>query len=393
MKETLLSHFKEVFRYEEHRDDEAVRFFFAPGRVNLIGEHIDYNGGYVLPATLSLGTYVAVKPRTDNKIRLFSVNFPEKGMISFSLDELQYEKEHDWANYPKGVLSVFQEHGYVGQRGFDAVYDGNLPNGAGLSSSASIEVVTAVLWNKINGFQVDEVELVKMCQQSENEFIGVNCGIMDQFSVGLGKKDHAVLLDCDTLKYEYSPLMLGDYVFVIANTNKRRGLTDSKYNERRNECEQALAQLQKNHHIQKLCELDGKTFENDESLITNDVVRKRAKHAVFENERTLKAAAFLRNGDLLNFGKMMNESHRSLRDDYEVTGKELDALVSAAWEEESVIGARMTGAGFGGCTVNLIHQDQLEEVLLRIGNKYKNQTGLEADFYIAHSGKGAHEMN
>lgn len=391
MKEKLQKEYTSVFGAGSEAEENA-RLFFAPGRVNLIGEHIDYNGGYVLPAALSLGTYALTVPRHDNKVRLYSVNFPDKGVIEFTLDELVYKKEDDWANYPKGVLAVFAEKGYAGETGFDAVFYGNIPNGAGLSSSASIEVVTAFLWNELNEFKADPVTLVQWCQRAENEFIGVNCGIMDQFSIGLGKKDNAILLNCETLEYKYSPLKLGGHVLVIANTNKRRGLADSKYNERRSECEQALAGLQEKHSISALCELDAETFEQDKHLIKDDTVRKRAKHAIYENERTIHAAKLLKEGDLEGFGQLMNESHISLRDDYEVTGKELDSLVEAAWDEETVIGARMTGAGFGGCTVNLVHKDNLKEVLERIGEKYEKATGIQAEFYVAESGEGAHEI-
>ncbi|PYZ99139.1 galactokinase [Alteribacter lacisalsi] len=391
MKRKLLDLYSDAFDRTDWTASEC-RLFFAPGRVNLIGEHIDYNGGSVLPATLSLGTYVLVVPRKDRQVRLYSGNFEGKGIIEFSLDELIYEKKDDWANYPKGVLSVFADKGHKGTAGFDAVFYGNIPNGAGLSSSASIEVVTAVMWNELNGFGVDPVTLVQWCQQAENDFIGVNCGIMDQFSIGLGKKDHAILLDCDSLSYEYTPLELGEYVLVVANTNKRRGLADSKYNERRSECERAMQALQMELRINELCELTPESFEEHADLIEEQVVRKRAKHAVTEHARTLQAAKRLKAGELKQFGLLMNDSHVSLRDDYEVTGKELDALVSAAWEEESVIGARMTGAGFGGCTVNLIHRDNLDQVLSRIGEKYKQVTGLNAVFYVADSGEGAHEI-
>ncbi|MBU9723314.1 galactokinase [Bacillus alkalicola] len=392
MREKLTTTFKTAFHDRENSDLGSTRLFFAPGRVNLIGEHIDYNGGFVFPVALSLGTYALILPRQDNQVRVYSMNFPDQGVQSFLLDDLVYDEKHDWANYPKGVLSVFADKGYVSERGFDAVFYGTIPNGAGLSSSASIEVLTATIWNTLNDFQVDPINLVKLCQQAENSFIGINCGIMDQFSIGLGKKDYAILLDCESLNYEYHPLKLDEFAIVIANTNKRRGLADSKYNERRGECETALGKLQEKHQITSLCELDSATFEKDQEIITDEIHRKRARHAIFENERTIQAAKSLTEGDLKKFGQLLNESHLSLRDDYEVTGKELDSLVKAAWDEETVIGARMTGAGFGGCTVNIIHKDQLDEVMKRIGDKYQKETGLEAMFYVAESGQGPHEI-
>lgn len=372
-------------------DSNNVRAFFAPGRVNLIGEHTDYNGGHVFPCALNIGTTALARKREDRTLRFYSLNFEEKGIIEANLDELVNKKEDDWANYPKGVIDVFQKAGYKLDVGLDVLYYGNIPNGAGLSSSASIELATGVMLNNLFEFGIDQIDIVKMAQKAENEFVGVNCGIMDQFASGMGKKDHAILLNCQTLEYTYSPIKLDEYALVIANTNKRRGLADSKYNERREECERALKQLQTRVDIKDLCELTVDEFERNKDVIENEIDRKRAKHAVSENARTIVAVDMLNKGDLEAFGKLMNASHYSLRDDYEVTGKELDALAEAAWEE-GALGARMTGAGFGGCTVNLVKKDKLEEFKENVGKRYEEATGLKADFYVVEIGDGAREI-
>ncbi|AOM84232.1 galactokinase [Salisediminibacterium beveridgei] len=388
MKQHLEKGFQKIYK----QDTKGVRFFFAPGRVNLIGEHIDYNGGYVFPCALDVGTYVAILPRADQEIRFYSENFPSMGIVKGQLDDLTYRKADDWVSYAKGVLSMFNEQGYTGANGFDAYVFGNIPNGAGLSSSASIELAFAVAWDALNAFQMDRVSMVKLCQKAENEYIGVNCGIMDQFAIGFGKVDHALLLDCDTLDYEYAKLKLDGMKIVIANTNKRRGLADSKYNERRQECETALEELKTETEIQYLCDLDEASFQKHEEAIQDPVRKKRARHAVTENERTQKAFHALNAGDITEFGELMNASHVSLRDDYEVTGKELDAMVEAAWQEDSVIGARMTGAGFGGCTVNLVKEDGLEDTVHRISERYHQATGIEPKFYTVTTGDGAKEL-
>lgn len=373
-------------------DGGAMKSFFSPGRVNLIGEHTDYNGGHVFPCSLSIGTYAVVRKREDSLIRLYSMNFESKGIIEVESENLIYDEEHDWANYPKGVVSIFKENGYS-VSGFDVLYYGNIPNGAGLSSSASIELATSVLLNELNGLEINMVDMVKMSQRAENEFVGVNCGIMDQFAIGMGKENAAVLLDCNTLEYSYSPVQLENASLVIANTNKRRGLADSKYNERRSECERALAQLQEQLDIEALGDLTMETFEAHQHLITNPVDRKRAKHAVSENVRTIEAAKKLKAGDIEAFGQLMNESHVSLRDDYEVTGVELDALVEAAWSEEGVIGSRMTGAGFGGCTISIVANKFLESFRKNTAELYKEKTGLTPEFYVVEIGDGAREIN
>ena len=372
--------------------ENSEKEFFSPGRVNLIGEHTDYNGGNVFPCAIDRGTYALIKTRNDNRFRMYSENFEKIGIIEFSLDKLENEKAHDWANYPKGVIKMFIDAGYKINKGFDILFYGNIPNGAGLSSSASIEILTAVILKNIFGLNIDMIEMVKLGQKTENLFIGVNSGIMDQFAVGMGKKDYAVLLDCNTLKYEYVPVILKDEVIVISNTNKRRGLADSKYNERRGECETALKDLQEKLKIKALGELSIEEFEENKGLIKNEVNRKRAKHAVYENQRTIKAQKELSAGNLEEFGKLMNQSHESLRDDYEVTGKELDTLVELAWKQDGVIGSRMTGAGFGGCTVSIVKKDKVDDFIKNVGKGYKEKIGYDADFYIVEVSEGAGKL-
>ena len=366
--------------------------FFSPGRVNLIGEHTDYNGGHVFPCALSFGTYGIISKRNDRKVRLYSMNFEDLGIIEFDLDNMVYDKAHDWANYPKGVIKTFENHGHKTEHGFDILFYGNIPNGAGLSSSASLEVLMAVIINDLNNFNLDMISMVKMCQEAENKFIGVNCGIMDQFAIGMGTEGCAILLDCNTLEYRYSKINMEGYKIVIGNTNKKRGLADSKYNERRSECETALAQIQTVKNINSLGELTEEEFEEVKNVITDPIVRKRAKHAVYENQRTLKAVKALENNDLLLFGKLMSESHISLRDDYEVTGKELDTLVSLAWEMPGVIGARMTGAGFGGCTVSIVKEENVQNFIDTITKKYTEIIGYAPDFYVATISDGARKL-
>lgn len=372
---------------------ENIRTFFSPGRVNLIGEHTDYNGGFVFPCALDFGTYAVVRKREDKIFRMYSKNFENLGIIEFSLNELTYKKEDDWANYPKGVIKTFVDHNLDVNSGFDVLFFGNIPNGAGLSSSASIEVLVAVILKNLFNLNIDMVEMVKYCQIAENKFIGVNSGIMDQFAVGMGKKDKAILLDCNSLNYEYVPVELGNMSIVIANTNKKRGLADSKYNERRASCEAAVEELNKNGvNIKYLGELTVEEFEKIKHFIKDEEQLKRARHAVRENERTKEAVNVLKAGDIEKFGKLMNESHISLRDDYEVTGMELDSLVEAAWEENGVIGSRMTGAGFGGCTVSIVKNENVESFIKNVGEKYKRKTGLNASFYVANIGNGAGEL-
>lgn len=386
MLEKLYDKFKELFGYE------AESKFFSPGRVNLIGEHTDYNGGHVFPCAIHKGTYALVKKRDDKKFRMYSENFENLGIIEFLLDNLVNEKKHKWVNYPKGVVKMFIEAGYKIDSGFDVLFYGNIPNGSGLSSSASIEIVTSIILKDLYNLDIDMVEMVKLSQKAENQFIGVNSGIMDQFAVGMGKKDNAILLDCNTLKYSYAPVILKDEVLVIGNTNKKRGLADSKYNERRAECEEALKDLQKELDIQSLGELSVEEFNKSEKLIKNEINRKRAKHAVYENQRTIKAQKELMKENLEEFGRLMNESHVSLRDDYEVTGIELDTMVEIAWNQEGVIGSRMTGAGFGGCTISIVKKDAVDKFIENVGKEYKEKVGLDADFYVVNISDGAKKL-
>ncbi len=369
-----------------------VTQYFSPGRVNLIGEHTDYNGGNVFPCAIDRGTYALVRKREDNKFRMYSENFSKLGIFEFTLAILENDPNHKWSNYPKGVIKTFIDAGYVINTGFDILFYGTIPNGSGLSSSASIELVTSIVLKDLFVLDVDMISMVKMSQKTENQFIGVNSGIMDQFAVGMGKKDNAILLDCNTLKYEYVPVILENHKIVIGNTNKKRGLADSKYNERRSECEHALSQLQTKLNINALGELSIEEFELNKELITNEIERKRARHAVYENVRTLKAQKELSAGNLEEFGKLMNESHVSLRDDYEVTGIELDSLVEASWEEEGTVGARMTGAGFGGCTVAIVENDKVDSFIKNVGEKYKNKIGYSADFYVVSVSEGARKL-
>ena len=386
MLEKLYDKFKELFGYE------AESKFFSPGRVNLIGEHTDYNGGHVFPCAIHRGTYALVKKRDDKKFRMYSENFENLGIIEFLLDNLVNEKKHKWVNYPKGVVKMFIEAGYKIDSGFDVLFYGNIPNGSGLSSSASIEIVTSIILKDLYNLDIDMVEMVKLSQKAENQFIGVNSGIMDQFAVGMGKKDNAILLDCNTLKYSYAPVILKDEVLVIGNTNKKRGLADSKYNERRAECEEALKDLQKELDIQSLGELSIEEFNKSEKLIKNEINRKRAKHAVYENQRTIKAQKELMEGNLKEFGRLMNESHVSLRDNYEVTGIELDTMVEITWNQEGVIGSRMTGAGFGGCTISIVKKNAVDKFIANVGKEYKERVGLNADFYVVNISDGAKKL-
>ena len=378
--------FKEVF------GKDAEQQFFAPGRVNLIGEHTDYNGGNVFPCAIDRGTYGLVSKRADRTFRMYSENFADLGVMEFTLDELVNDKKHDWANYPKGVIKMFVEEGFKIDSGFDFLVSGNIPNGAGLSSSASIEMLTGIVLKDLFHLSIDPIAMALLGKKVENLFIGVNSGILDQFAIAMGKKDHAILLDCNTLKYDYVPVVLKDEVIVIANTNKRRGLADSKYNERRAECDEALAELQTKLPIKALGELSIEEFEANKDLIKSPIRQKRAKHAVYENQRTLKAQKELSAGNLAEFGKLMNQSHISLRDDYEVTGVELDTLAALAWEQPGVVGSRMTGAGFGGCTVSIVKKDKVDDFIKNVGEAYKNKIGYAADFYIAAVSEGARKL-
>ncbi len=378
--------------FEDFYNTSNPRVFFAPGRVNLIGEYTDFNGGYVFPCTLSFGTYCLISKREDSKLNFYSDNFPDIGVITIETGDYKNEKSQDWVNYPVGVLKMLEEIEFKPPCGADIYYHGNIPNAAGLSSSASIEIVTALAFTTVYDFEIDKIEMVKLCQRVENEFMGVNTGIMDQFAVTMGKKDHAILLDCNTLKYRYSPVKLDEYSLVVTNSNKRRGLTESKYNEKRAQCEAALSDLQQKLDIKALGELDNETFEKNKHLIKDPVNLKRARHAVTENQRTLKAVEELEKGNIDGFGKLMNKSHESLKNDFEVTGKELDTLAELSQNFEGVAGSRMTGAGFGGCSVSLVKREKVNEFTEYVGTKYKEITGYQADFYIVDIVDGASEI-
>lgn len=383
MKETILKKFEEVFG-----DSEGAKVFFAPGRVNLIGEHTDYNGGHVFPCALTIGTYGAARVRKDKKLRFYSMNFEQLGVLESSIQGLKPEKEADWTNYPKGVMWAFGERGYQIPYGMDILLNGNIPNGSGLSSSASVEVLTGYILREFFGFEVSNQELALIGQYSENNFNGVNCGIMDQFAIAMGKKGQAIFLDTADLSYTYAPVNLEGAKIVIACSNKKRGLGDSKYNERRSECETALEELKKVVDIKSLGELTEDKFEQYKAAIKDPVRVRRAKHAVYENQRTIKAVEALKANDIAEFGRLMNASHVSLRDDYEVTGIELDTLVEEAWKVEGVIGSRMTGAGFGGCTVSLVKDEAIDIFKKQVGEAYLAKIGYSADFYVVEVGDG-----
>lgn len=366
-----------------------ARFFFSPGRVNLIGEHTDYNGGYVFPCALSFGTYLAVRKIDEPVIRMATTNFDFRAEIPVVQEYAKIGEE--WVNYPLGVINELSKQG-VRISGMEMLFSGNIPNKSGLSSSASIELVTAVALNELMNLGISRIELVKIGRAAENKFVGVNCGIMDQFAVGMGKKDHAIFLKCDTLDYELVPIKLDGYKLVIANTNLSRGLADSKYNERVAECQAAVGMLQQGKPISLLAEMNLDDFSKYENLITNDVIKRRARHVISENDRTFEAVEVLRQGNLFRFGQLMNASHDSLRDDYEVTGFQLDTLVSESRKIDGVIGSRMTGAGFGGCTVSLVKDESVDPMIMTVGENYLAKTGLKADFYVAEIGNGAQEI-
>ena len=387
MKDIILKKFGEVYG-----TTEGARAFFAPGRVNLIGEHTDYNGGHVFPCALTIGTYAVARKRNDRKLRFFSMNIEHLGIIESSLDELKPMKEAGWTNYPKGVMWAFGERGMHLDCGLDILLNGNIPNGSGLSSSASVEVVTGFILKSLYGFDVSNQDLALIGQFSENNFNGVNCGIMDQFAIAMGKKDNAIFLDTATLEYEYAPVKLQGAKIVISCSNKKRGLGSSKYNERRSECEMALSEIQSGMGIETLGDLTEEQFESVKMAIKDEDRRKRAKHAVYENQRTIKAVEALKANDIVSFGKLMNESHVSLRDDYEVTGEELDTLVEAAWKIDGVIGSRMTGAGFGGCTVSIVKDEAVDRFIDQVGKTYKETIGYAADFYVVEIGSGPCEL-
>lgn len=389
MKKKLFDMFAELFG-----NSEGARFYFSPGRVNLIGEHTDYNGGHVFPCALTLGTYGAARKREDNKIHFYSMNLDSFGIVEASLDDLTNKKEYNWANYPLGVVWAFKEKGHTITSGFDMVIWGNIPNGSGLSSSASLEVLTGVILTDL--FEIKDLSMTDLAligQYSENNFNGCNCGIMDQFAVAMGKKDHAIFLDTSDLSYEYAPCVLNGAKIVITNSKVKHSLVDSAYNDRRNECAAALKALQSELDIQALGDLTPEEFEAHKSLIKDEIQLQRAKHAVYENQRTIDAVTALKAGDIESFGKLMNQSHISLRDDYDVSCEEIDILVDLAWKIPGVLGSRITGGGFGGCTVSIVKNESVDTFIETIGKTYLEKVGHEAEFYTVDIGDGASRLD
>ncbi len=384
MKERLIQQFQELYKGEGE-----IRSYFAPGRVNLIGEHTDYNGGHVFPCALTLGTYGIVRSREDRKLRFYSANFEKMGIVETSLDDLVPNPKANWTNYPKGVMWAFEKRGYKLSHGLDILIYGNIPNGSGLSSSASLEVLTGVILKDTFGFDVSMVDIALIGQDSENNFNGCNCGIMDQFASAMGKKDHAIFLDTNTLHYEYAPVVLKDAKIVITNSKVKHSLVDSAYNDRRNECETALKELQAVTKIQSLGELTEEEYETHKDAVKDEVRQRRAKHAVYENQRTIRAVEALKAQDVELFGKLMNASHESLRYDYEVSCEEIDVLVDLAQAMPGVLGSRITGGGFGGCTVSIVKNDVVDTFISEIGKTYREKVGHEAEFYVVDIGDGA----
>ncbi len=385
MKQKLISKFIELFG-----EGGELNTYFAPGRVNLIGEHTDYNGGHVFPCALTIGTYGVFRKREDKTMNFYSINFPEAGVLTCSLDDMQPRKEALWSNYPVGMVWTFGEKGHPITSGFDMVIFGTIPDASGLSSSASVHMLTGVALRDMFGIEgVSNIDIALYGQYAENNFNGVNCGIMDQFAIAMGKKDNAIYLDTSNLEYEYAPISLDGMKIVIACSNKKRGLGDSKYNERRSECEASLAELQTVVKINGLGDLTEEEFEQHKDVIKCDVRVRRARHAVYENQRTKRAVEVLKAGDIAEFGRLMNASHVSLRDDYEVTGIELDTLVEEAWKQDGVVGSRMTGAGFGGCTVSIVKEECVDSFIENVGKVYEEKIGYKATFYVVEIGDGA----
>ena len=387
MKEKVLKKFEELYGATD-----GAGVYFAPGRVNMIGEHTDYNGGHVFPCALTIGTYAAVKKRADRKLRFYSMNFEKMGVVESSLDDLKPSDAAGWTNYPKGVIWAFAERGMKMDCGLDIVLYGDIPGGSGLSSSASLEVLTGFYLRDLFGFDVTNVDLALIGQYSENNFNGMNCGIMDQFASAMGKKDNAIFLDTSDLSYQYAPLALGGAKIIVTNSNVKHSLVNSGYNTRRKESEQALADLQKVIKIETLGDLTEEEFEANKSAIADAVCAKRAKHAVYENRRTIRAVEALKNNDLKAFGELMNASHVSLRDDYEVSCDEIDVLVEEAWKVDGVIGSRITGGGFGGCTVSIVKDEAVEAFKEKVGAAYMERVGKKADFYVVEIGDGPSKL-
>lgn len=379
----VLAKFEELFGNEGE-----IGVYFAPGRVNLIGEHTDYNGGHVFPCALTIGTYMAARKRGDRKVRFYSMNFESLGVIECSLDNLTPKDNGEWTNYPMGIIWAFEGRGMKLDTGLDICLYGNIPNGSGLSSSASLEVVTGFMLRDIYGFDVTNQDLALIGQYSENNFNGCNCGIMDQFASAMGKADNAIFLDCNTLKFEYAPIKLEGAKIVVTNSMVKHSLVTSAYNDRRNESAQALKDLQTVCGIETLGDLTEDEFEKYKSSIKDEVNRARAKHAVYENQRTIKAVAALKDNDIETFGKLMNASHVSLRDDYETSCEEVDVLVEEAWKIDGVIGSRITGGGFGGCTVSIVKDEAIDEFKEKLTAAYEEKVKKTPEFYVVSIGDG-----
>ncbi|MBE0647643.1 MAG: galactokinase [Bacteroidales bacterium] len=379
----------DLFFQRYGKPEKIPQIFFAPGRVNLIGEHTDYNGGFVLPCALQYGTYLIIRKIDEPIIRLASTNMDLYTEIPLSESFCQIKNQ--WVNYPLGVLAQFLQRN-IAIGGLELLFSGDIPNNAGLSSSASIEMVTAYGMNSLYQSDLPMLEMIKLSQKAENQFVGVNCGIMDQFAVGMGEKNHAIFLNCKTLEYKLVPVLLEGISMVVANTNKQRGLADSKYNERVAECQMAVAYLGDLFDVSQLSEISFMQFYKVQDQIPDEVIRRRARHVISENQRVLNAVSCLWNNNIQEFGALMNASHESLRDNYEVTGFELDSLVDEAQKMHGVIGSRMTGAGFGGCTVSLVRNESLNTFIEEVGEKYKARTGLTADFYVVEVSDGVRKI-
>ena len=384
MEKKLMETFQKLYGGEGE-----IKTFFSPGRVNLIGEHTDYNGGHVFPCALTLGTYGIGRKREDRKLRFYSANFEKLGVIETSLDDLVPSQAAQWTNYPKGVIWALEKKGYSIPQGMDVLIYGTIPNGSGLSSSASLEVLIGVMLKELFNIEISMQDIALIGQYSENNYNGCNCGIMDQFAVAMGKKDCAVFLDTNTLQYEYASVKLDDAKIVITNSKVKHSLVDSAYNDRRRESEEALHDLQKVVDIKTLGDLTEEEFEAHKDAIKDEICKKRAKHAVYENQRTIRAVKALKENDIAEFGRLMNQSHISLRDDYEVSCEEIDVLVDLAWKIDGVIGSRITGGGFGGCTVSIVKNDAVDTFIDQVGAGYKEKTGREAEFYVVEIGDGA----
>lgn len=379
--------------FEQAYGRKAAKVFFAPGRVNLIGEHTDYNGGCVFPCALSFGAWLLLAKNNDRVLRFRSLNMPQTYEIA--IDAIQPQPDRAWCNYALGCIDIIRRRHPEAQlqSGYDLLYFGNVPAGAGLSSSAAMEVVTArAFTEEMNWTLADDkkyrTELALIGQACEHEYAGVMCGVMDQFASAQGKKDHAIYLNCDTLEFEHVPVKLNGIKVVISNTHSPHHLDSGAYNDRVRQCHTAVEQISQVKPIKFLAELSDAEWKNVESAIADPIAHKRARHVVGEVARTVEAVEALKKGDIIRFGELMTASHVSLRDDYEVTGKELDSMAEAAWQVKGVLGSRMTGGGFGGCTVSLVRDEAIDEFKRFVGAEYEKKTGLKADFYVAEIGDG-----